>query len=125
MTNPSISTGEKSVLDPEVIDSLRELGGDDGGALLRELVELFMQDTPPRMVALEDAMQKQDGQALERAAHALKSSCANMGARQLASLCKQLEDSGRQGTFAAAAEIITLSKQEFDAVTRALSELKA
>lgn len=111
------------VLDQSVIASLRELGGDDGGALLRELIGLFLADSPPRLNEIESAMTAGDAKGVEKAAHALKSSCANLGATRMAELCRQLEQSGRSGALDSARETVLTSKAEFERVTRELTRL--
>jgi HPt (histidine-containing phosphotransfer) domain-containing protein len=114
---------QSSPIDSKVIDSLRELGGDDGGELLKELVNLFLTDTPPRLTAMDAAEKAKDAKALERAAHSLKSSCANLGAVRMSEICKKLEMLAKSGSFDGAAETIDLSLREYEAVKSALLEI--
>jgi HPt (histidine-containing phosphotransfer) domain-containing protein len=89
------------VLDQGVIASLRELGGEDDPGLFIELVNLFLSDTPERLHALGEAMDRRDPSALERAAHALKSSSANLGATELSALFRDIESGRtREGSLA-------------------------
>ena len=115
--------GDREVIDRDTIEALVELGGDDGKALLKELVDLFLADSPPRLQAIEAAYVAGDARTLERTAHALKSRCTNLGAKHLADLCKKLEDAGRGGAVAAAKELIDCSKSEFALVERALGDV--
>lgn len=114
----------KSVLDKSVLDSLRELGGDDDPGLFVELVNMFLSDTPERMRALMEAMDKRDPLALERAAHALKSSSANLGALGLSGLFRDIEAAGREKDLSRAAALVARTQPEFARVEEALrSEL--
>jgi HPt (histidine-containing phosphotransfer) domain-containing protein len=114
----------KPALDRGVISALRELGGDDDPGLFAELVELFLEDTPQRLRALSGALEQQDPGALERAAHALKSSAANLGALALSELFKELEAASRERDLERAASLVARSNSEFQRVEAALrSEL--
>ena len=108
------------VLDPGVIASLRELGGDDDPGLFIELVNLFLADTPERLRALSEAMEHRDPTALERAAHALKSSSANLGALELSALFRDIEAAGREKDLSRAAKLVARTQPEYQRVEAAL-----
>jgi signal transduction histidine kinase/DNA-binding response OmpR family regulator/HPt (histidine-containing phosphotransfer) domain-containing protein len=113
------------VLDPSVISSLRELGGDDDPGLFSELVGMFLSDTPERLRALSEALDHNDPGALERAAHALKSSSANLGALGLSVLFRDIEAAGRAKDLSKAAPLVARTQPEFQRVEAALrSELE-
>lgn len=105
-------------LDPDALAMLREC--DPDGTLLPELVELFQSETPRRLVALRAAFTAGDPSALTQEAHALKSGCAQLGARQMADLCQRLEIQGRIGSMQAAGPLLDELEREFPAVTAAL-----
>ncbi len=88
--------GTGAVLDPNVIASLRELGGEDDPGLLLELIGLFLEDAPQRLKDIETALATGELKLLERAAHTLKSSSASIGAMQLSGLCKRIEETARR-----------------------------
>lgn len=115
---------ESSPIDPDVIQSLKDLGGEDEPELFRELVGMFLRDTPPRLEALGQALDSGDATELERVAHAMKSSCGNLGAVVMAELCYQLEMVGREGELESAQSLVQRSNEEFQRVIEALeSEL--
>src|SRR5690606_3994477 len=64
------------VLDIEMLDELRQIAGDDAAAI----VSLFLEDAPRLVRQLEQASIVPDLDAMGEAAHALKSSSANIGA---------------------------------------------
>ena len=102
-------------IDPNVIAGLRDLD-DGGGGLLGELIDLFFADTPPRLVAVRQAHGAGDAQGLVRAAHALKSSAANLGAQNMATLCQRLESLGRAGDLGGAGPLVDRLDAEFQGV---------
>jgi CheY-like chemotaxis protein len=124
--NPVTSTMNETnpILDPGVIASLRELGGDDDPQLFAELVNMFLADTPERLHALGAALEQRDPLALERAAHALKSSSANLGALSLSNLFSAIETACRQKDIERAASLVARTRPEYERVEAALrSEL--
>lgn len=116
----SMEQHPNDVLDPHVIASLRELDEPGEPGLLEELVDIFLSDAPTRVAALEEALAAGDGAQLERVAHSLKSSCGNLGAKNLAELCRQIEANGRQGRLEGTASLVARSRQAFAEVQRAL-----
>ena len=80
----------KPVLDPAAIEALRALNpGDD--SFFRDLVQIFLDDSPQRIAEIEQALARGDTRQLTLAAHSLKGSSSNFGADRLRSLSEQLE----------------------------------
>jgi HPt (histidine-containing phosphotransfer) domain-containing protein len=116
----------EGILDGEVIASLRELNEEGGPDLLAELVQLFLEDTPGRIADLCRALDGRDHGALERAAHGLKSSSANLGAIALSKLFRELESAGRNHDLDRATSLVRASREEYERVREALrSEISA
>ena len=72
------------------------------------------------MQKLRAAVSEEDPKAVREAAHALKSSSANVGAKSLAELCKQLEAMGRQGNLSSASLLLDAFDAEYKDVVAAL-----
>jgi HPt (histidine-containing phosphotransfer) domain-containing protein len=117
--SPTNGPDVPSCLDEATVRSLLELEESEPG-LLRELVETFRTDSPPRLDAIVEAARRGDGHDLMRAAHGLKSSAANMGARILAELCSDLETRGRGGALDGSVE---LAERAVDAYSSAADAL--
>ncbi len=109
-------------VDEAVIANLRNI--DPEGSLLREVVDTFVRIAPLRMGTLRKASGKADPAALERAAHSLLGSCANLGARRMAELCARLEELGRNGSTEGARELVNALEAEYGGVRRALEAEK-
>jgi HPt (histidine-containing phosphotransfer) domain-containing protein len=70
-------------------------------------------------------VQAQDADAIRQAAHSLKSSSANLGAVQLADLCKTLELCGREKQLQDSAALLSETENQYEKVKAALAlELK-
>jgi len=123
-TGTETMTDTQPILDREVIATLRELGGEDDPALFVELVNLFLADTPERLQTMREALDKRDLTAVERAAHALKSSSANLGALGLSHLFREIESAGRERDLDRTASLVERARPEYERVEAALrSEL--
>ncbi len=93
---------------------------DPDGSLVLELIGVFLEDTPRRVNALRLAFDAGDPAALSHEAHALKSSCAQMGAMALSEHCRWLEDVGRRGSLAGVDDRLQLVDRELAAARTAL-----
>ncbi len=64
---------------------------DDYPEIVEQLVDLFVDSTPPLLRELRDGAESGDGDAVKRAAHKLKGSCQNIGASGMAAQAARLE----------------------------------
>jgi HPt (histidine-containing phosphotransfer) domain-containing protein len=78
-------------VDMELLNAFEELQSDDGSDLIVELIDLYIEDAPQRILAIREAAAATDWVLLKRAAHNLKGSSANLGVRHVAETCKELE----------------------------------
>ena len=104
------------VLDPAVLSSLRQLTPPGEPDVLTEVLKLFLEEVPPRIVRLRNAWQSGNIQEVQRAAHSLKGSAGNIGARRLHAVCRELDDKGRSGDMAALPRLVAAVTAEFDKV---------
>ncbi len=84
-------------LDPFVLKELQGLADGDSGTFLKELYGTYLRELPRRLEAIRSAAGAGDAGALRQAAHALKGSSGNVGARRLQKVCLQLEEAARSG----------------------------
>lgn len=82
--------------------ALARVGDDE--ELLAELVQIFLEDYPNNITAIEEALVVHDADRLERAAHTLKGSVANFGAEAVVKEAFELECQGRSGDLSHAGE---------------------
>ena len=106
-----------SRIDQRAIGELRELMGDDFGAL----IQAFAADSGAQIREIDAALAKADAERVRRYAHSLRGACVNLGANDLAELCEQVEASGRAGDCSAAGTLMASVKREFAAVGDELS----
>lgn len=81
------------------LDSLRSLGGD---ALLRQMVQVFVEHSHDRLQSLQAAVEAGDLAAAAAAAHTLKGSARQLGLFAMGDACVAVEQASKQGDAAAA-----------------------
>jgi two-component system sensor histidine kinase/response regulator len=113
------ATGEDP-LDRGVLAGLRELQEEGEPDILIELIELFLTDVPPQLVALKEALEAGDARSVGRVAHTLKGSSGNMGATRMTTICSELEAVGASGDLSRAPELLERLEEEFGRVRVAL-----
>ncbi len=114
-----------TAIDPQVIQGLRELGGDDEPDLLVELIDIFLEDAPHRMKDISEGFAAGDLDRVERGAHTLKSSSANIGALQLSDICRQIVERARMKRTQDLAELCNASANSLAKAETELRSLKA
>jgi HPt (histidine-containing phosphotransfer) domain-containing protein len=120
---PEITEGQSiSPLDESAIAVLQTLESNGSPGLVARVIETYLKTSPGMIDSLRQAVVSEDSETIERSAHSLKSSSATLGALDLAGLCKELEQIGREGATEQSAEVFTNLENEFDRVRRALSE---
>lgn len=113
------------VLDPAVIDNLRQLTPAGEPDVLAEVLELFLQDVPRRIATIRGASAVGDAAELYKTAHSLKGSAGNIGAQALFEVCRQLDDKGRAGDLTDANRLVDALDAEFKRVEVAIRQLLA
>lgn len=88
----------------------------------RDGINIYLTDTPPKIDTLREAVSLENPEALQQAAHYIKSASANMGALILPGLAKDLENMGRAGNTAGTEEKVDLLEAEFERVRRELEK---
>ena len=108
-TPPSALPPPPPVLEPEMLDELREIAGDEA----MTIVNLFLEDAPRLVRLLEQASAIPDLEVMREAAHALKSSSANVGALALSAAAKRIELGARAHALDRPAVAVALLIAEF------------
>jgi len=128
LANRAAQQALEEVIDPVIIASLRQLRVPGKPDPLVELIDLFLQEAPGRLDAIEKAIARDDASSLSQTlngAAALKGSAGNLGARNLAALCDEIEQSAKTGLLSDAGPLVDKAKKEFDRVRDVLTGIKA
>jgi HPt (histidine-containing phosphotransfer) domain-containing protein len=112
---------EAPAINPQALEDLRTLSPGDGDAFLREIVALYLSDTPAQLAKLDRSLAAGDAEGFTRAAHSLKGSSANLGASAVRSAAERLERCARHEGLAGVQPLLVETKAEF---ARACAELQ-
>ena len=113
---------ENLILDPQVLNSLREFAGVKAHTVITQIIKQYLEDNPEKLQAIEAAATADDAEALRKAAHSLRSSSANLGAITVAKLCKTVENIARSGTTEGTSQTIKQLRTECARLEGALQQ---
>jgi len=100
---------------------LERAGGDV--ELVMEVAGLFLDNCPMLLSEMQEAIARQDSKALERAAHTLKGSAANLVAKSVSEAASRLEMIGRDGEITRAQEAYKVLEEEVQRLSPVLATL--
>jgi len=104
-------------IDQEAITNLRDLNPGDNGEFLREIVAIYIEDTPKRIADLKTCLAAGDVLSFTRAAHTIKGSSANLGAQILKKIGERMELLSRTEGLGGVASLVADCETEFAKVS--------
>jgi HPt (histidine-containing phosphotransfer) domain-containing protein len=97
---------KENLIDFSIVQNLIELGGDEGKGFLKEIISLYIEQYPELFNNIKNGSQNNDSILMFQSAHALKGASLNIGAKELASLCKDIELKGKANDMSGIQELI-------------------
>ncbi len=83
-------------IDLKAIDRLRELDEDGSGSIVRELIDLYLEDSAEMVSKIRRTCDSRDRGQLAKLAHTLKGSSRNLGAGEVADISGTLESGAQE-----------------------------
>ena len=111
---------QDAVLDRQALGRIRALHRPGGPNLLAKVLGIYSSSSLALTEALRTAMASNDGEGIRQAAHALKSSSANVGAMAFADFCKDVEVAAAEGKLDYARVLVDGLLEEHKKVLQAL-----
>ncbi len=115
----------------ESVEALRELATDGENDILTDLIDTFLDNAPQILAQADDALSQRNPRALAQAAHTLRGSGSNFGAKPLQELSSQLESMARSADFqdstfaqSQAGQLLNALRIELDRVRAALGDYR-
>lgn len=116
---------ETPILSIEVIESIQSLQEPGKPDFLTQLISIYSETSNESMKQLKKAISINDMKALSSVAHSLKSSSANMGAQNMATLCFEFEAMGKKDVSQMPSEEkLKALENEYAKVIQELEKLK-
>jgi two-component system, sensor histidine kinase and response regulator len=123
-TQAAVPTGPSGKIPGKILWAKAEaparLGGDED--LLRELCQIFLEESPVLLQELRQAIVDADPEAVMRAAHSLKGELGYLGAAGASQAARELEDMGHENNLSRAAETLDVLEQEMAGLQLALKD---
>jgi CheY-like chemotaxis protein len=119
LTRSSENIGQ--VVDFSVLSRFGEMTG-SGSDAVRELVEIFSEETPATIQQIREAIEARNGQGISIQAMQLGRACANFGAERMQLICSSLQNAGKANDLKLATEFTGRLEEEFKVVKATLEE---
>lgn len=113
------------MLDQTALDNIRSLQRPGQPDLLTRIIDTYSRNAESLVNGLHRALQDGDLELVRRNAHTLKSASANLGAKDLSELCRQLEESARSGDMDQGLELFEHLHDEHERSLAALADERA
>jgi PAS domain S-box-containing protein len=124
---PPVANGDAEdgipVIDQRRIEQLLKLQDEQQPALVADIIELFLADSPRHLETLAAAIRDGDAARLESTAHRYLSGIENLGARRMRVHCMELERLARAGALEPAADALELLASEFELAREPLAAI--
>ncbi|HEU5079896.1 MAG TPA: Hpt domain-containing protein [Opitutaceae bacterium] len=112
-----------NLIDPEAIENLRALNPDDAEGFLRDIIGIFLEDTPQRLDELKISLEQGDQVRFTRAAHSIKGSSSNLGAMPLRAVAEKLEHESRANGLGNVQDYLAQLSETFSATKMELEKI--
>lgn len=109
-------------VDQSVLRALRDLQREGKPDIQQRVIQAYFSSSPPLIAQLQEAVVVKNREALQNAAHSLKSSSATVGALKLSEICRELEMSCRNKTLENATDRVAAIASEFLEVKEVLNK---
>jgi HPt (histidine-containing phosphotransfer) domain-containing protein len=113
------------VLDMSVVEELLSFSDDGDPELLLDLIQMFLEDGPSKVAAVQEGLAAGDFDKAERAAHSLKGSSGNLGAQMLQQVCEEMQVATRQHRLEESRRLVSQLGERFVEAERALKGVLA
>jgi HPt (histidine-containing phosphotransfer) domain-containing protein len=100
-------------VDDSVMDEFKRFMGEDGDSLEKELIVLYLKQTPKLVADINNEIRDGKIDALKVHIHSLKGSSGQLGVTGITDYCKDIEEALRQGNLIEADRLIIKLKEVY------------
>ena len=120
----SRNTQNKPVLEPDAINTLREMSVGQNENFINTFIDLYLRSSGECMELIIDFSETGDSGALRSAAHKLRGASLNIGGLQVAEICGGLEKKAKKQDLADVEEIVNSLDNAYQVLRDALAEVR-
>jgi PAS domain S-box-containing protein len=106
---------------PVDMERLMDVASGDSDTM-RQLVAMYLEQTPPKMAALETAIQQGDANGVKQHSHSVAGTSASCGMTAVVAPMRALEKMALEGDLTEAAQVFVEGQQQFGRVRQFLEE---
>jgi HPt (histidine-containing phosphotransfer) domain-containing protein len=117
-----VERNDLSEIDLTVLDVLLALKKPGAPDPRRRIIAIYLESAPKLMDSIRDAYAASDKGPLRKAAHSLKSSSYNVGAKGLGEICGELERLAKAGPLDEEGGLMERAETSFKAVIASMEE---
>ena len=99
LTDPVSVDAAAHYLDASAFAAYAHMPKTELNRFINRIASIYLRDTPALMSSIHSGLAQGDGATVWRAAHALKSCSATVGATKLSALAREFEQKGKQGAL--------------------------
>ena len=122
---PSSKPQTDTVLDPKAINTMRELSAGVNENFIHEFIGLYLNGSDESVDIIRRSVESGDSGGLRAAAHKLRGSSLNIGALQVADICKTLEKKGKRSETAGLGDLVDRLEEAYASLRGELAEIRA
>jgi HPt (histidine-containing phosphotransfer) domain-containing protein len=115
-------TTEGTALPWDLSKTLEQLGGDE--KLLQEVIDIFLEEAPKHLEALQVAMAQGVAETVETAAHTLKGELGYLGLPEISQRAGQIEEMGRSHDIKGASALLSQFEADVHGLITAIQTAK-
>jgi HPt (histidine-containing phosphotransfer) domain-containing protein len=108
-----------------VVEELLSFADDGDPELVMDLIQMFLDDGPSKVASVTEGLATGDFDKAERAAHSLKGSSGNLGAKLLQNACEEMQNATRYHKLEESRRLAPVLGQRFTEAEAALRKLLA
>lgn len=113
---------KEDLLDLSIIQGLKEMN-DDENDFFKEILDLYNEQFPELYNKIVQTARNNDLESLSKNAHALKGASLNIGAKELAGICKTIELNSKNGISEGTDDLIEKIQQVYKITLDAMNSL--
>jgi HPt (histidine-containing phosphotransfer) domain-containing protein len=117
-----VETTKHSPIDRAPLLALQELQVEGEQNIVDQIISTYLFESDILINQLEDAFERNDVLTIQKTAHSLKSSSAQVGALDLSEMCKKLEMACKNNTLENGSDTASRIPQEYVHVKKALKQ---
>jgi len=122
-TNKAEAAPDLPAIDVQFLQQNFDFNNPDDLTFIASLLDVFQESTEQTLDALQHSIDSHDAEQIRQLAHGLKSISSNVGAMQLSTLCKTMEQAGKTQQLHNVSTLLVSMKQEYTKVVVGLQQI--